>query len=155
MRGDYLEARTSYDASLAIYRSVGDQRGMAIVLNNLGFTMLEMNDAQAASGYLIEALRICLLIGTLPIALEALVGIAQLRVREQKTSEAAALLGLAMNHSASNVEVELQSERVLADLQPLLAEETLSAALQRGRTARLEHVVDRLLASQGAQSSLD
>lgn len=155
MRGDYLEARTSYDASLAIYRSVGDQRGMAIVLNNLGFTLLEIGDTYSALGHLIETLRICLLIGTLPIALEALVGIAQLRAREQKATEAAALLGLAMSHPATNVEVEMQSERVLAELQPFLSEEMLNAALQRGRRARLDWVADRLLASNGAQSSLD
>jgi tetratricopeptide (TPR) repeat protein len=43
-QGDYVHARETYEESLAQYRALGDARGIAISLNNLGIISIEQGD---------------------------------------------------------------------------------------------------------------
>jgi hypothetical protein len=123
---------------------------MAIVLNNLGFTLLELRGYSAARSYLVESLRLSLMIGTLPVALETLVGIAHLHVRCGELREAGLLLGTATSHPAANIEVHMQAERALAELRPLLPVADLDALLAEGRARHLGAVASGLLGEGGS-----
>jgi class 3 adenylate cyclase/tetratricopeptide (TPR) repeat protein len=145
-RNDYTEARAFYDQALEIYQSLGDQRGMAMALSNIGFTLLARNELASAELSFDKALRISMRIGVIPLTLEVLIGIASLYVRYGKFQQAAEIIGSAINHSASHVEVHFQSQRVLEELQPRLKPEQLMTALARGRNRSLNETLDLIQA---------
>ena len=80
-------------------------------------------------------------LGAVPLALEALAGIARLRAHEGHLEQAAEPLGLALHHPASSAESHIQAEPVLAALRDALPPERLAAALARGRARDLAAVV--------------
>jgi|HigsolmetaAR202D_1030399.scaffolds.fasta_scaffold00071_9 Adenylate and Guanylate cyclase catalytic domain./Tetratricopeptide repeat. len=141
-RNDYTEARAFYDQALEIYQSLGDQRGMAMALSNIGFTHLARNELASAESSFDKALRISMQIGVIPLTLEILIGIASLYVRYGKYEQAAEIIGSAINHSASHVEVHFQSQLVLEELRPHLTQEQLMTALTRGRNRSLNETLD-------------
>ena len=57
-QGDYSAARALYEESVAIRRELGDRRGMAGVLGNLGYVAYELGDRSAARALSVEALAI-------------------------------------------------------------------------------------------------
>lgn len=141
LQAHYGEARASYEQSLVVYRAIGDQRGAALALVNLGFTVWELGDVAASSRFLYEALGQAMSLGAVPLALEALAGIARLRAYEGQLEQAAELLGLALNHPSSSAESHIQAGPVLAALRAALPHERLAAALERGRARDLAAVV--------------
>jgi non-specific serine/threonine protein kinase len=50
LEGDYAAARASYDQSIAIWRQLGDRRGIAASLNNLGSVACAQGDDETAQG---------------------------------------------------------------------------------------------------------
>jgi predicted ATPase/DNA-binding SARP family transcriptional activator/Tfp pilus assembly protein PilF len=60
---DYRGARTYYEQSLEIRRSLGDRGGIASCLNNLGIIIMEQGDFDGAQPYYEECLAICTEIG--------------------------------------------------------------------------------------------
>lgn len=56
LQNNYEEALQFYEGSLNAYRAINHQHGISMVLNNLGFTSLELGDLEQAETYLREAL---------------------------------------------------------------------------------------------------
>lgn len=54
--GDYTEARSQAEASLALRKQVGDPKGTAEALNLLGLLAMDQKDTEAAGAYLNDAL---------------------------------------------------------------------------------------------------
>jgi predicted ATPase/DNA-binding CsgD family transcriptional regulator len=65
-QGDYAAAVESYDAALAIFRSIGDAMGIASALNNLGVVAQDRGDYDTARQLLTDAHRHFASIGDLP-----------------------------------------------------------------------------------------
>jgi predicted ATPase/DNA-binding CsgD family transcriptional regulator len=57
-QGDLMDARSLYDQSLAIYRSLGDRLGMTYVLNGLANTVKLQGDYAAAAEFLARSLQV-------------------------------------------------------------------------------------------------
>jgi tetratricopeptide (TPR) repeat protein len=133
LQHDYAGARERYEESLALTRGIGDQRGMAIVLNNLGFTHYALGDDGAAKRCFDEALQVALSIKMMPIVLEVLVGVARLQARAGHPVEAVELLGLAVSHPGTNTDVQTQADLFLTELGAELTGEQVAAALERGK----------------------
>jgi tetratricopeptide (TPR) repeat protein len=58
-RGDFAGAESCYRRAIAVHRRRGDQRGLALCLNNLGNVQRSMADFAAARDTLEECLRVC------------------------------------------------------------------------------------------------
>ncbi len=57
-QGDHATARSRYEESLAIFRELGDQRSIAVGLNNLGLVLHDQGDYAAACALHEESLAI-------------------------------------------------------------------------------------------------
>jgi predicted ATPase/class 3 adenylate cyclase len=60
---DYAQAKQWHQQALDLYRSLGDERGMAFALNNLGAQNLRQGDLEAAKEYFAESLKLAQRLG--------------------------------------------------------------------------------------------
>ena len=107
-----------------------------------------MGEDEVAWRYLHETLDESFAIGALPIALDALVGVAGLRAKAGQCAPAAELLGLVQSHPATKEESQQIAEPVLAILRDKLPADQLEAALTRGKALELEAVIAEILAER-------
>ena len=119
---DYAEARTLLKQSLDLRREIDDRHGEVICLDNLGYVAEALGDDQNAKAYFRDALNIALEIQADPLALDILVGLAILLLKEtgpsqsQNQAQAVELLTLALHHPASEQETRDQAQALLAEL---------------------------------------
>ncbi len=142
----YEEAGRYYGESLAVSREIDFRRGVAINLLNLGHTHAGLGETEVAWEYFREGLTESLAIGVIPNTLHVLVGVARLQAQAGQHEQAAELLGLALNHPASDADVAEEAEPVRATLREALPADQLEAALERGKSLDLERVVAEVLA---------
>jgi predicted ATPase len=143
-QGKYEDAVRYYQEALAIAKELG--LGLiATCLHNLGLAHAGLGEDDVAWGYWREALKESLTIGRTSMALAALGGVALLRAKAGRYGRAAELLGLALNHPASFVEIEQETEPVLAMVREALPADQLDAAMKRGKALDLDQVVGGIL----------
>jgi tetratricopeptide (TPR) repeat protein len=56
LRGDFLTAKQTYEKSLAIFREIGDQEGVALETNNIGVELQSLGDLHGAQKRFSDAL---------------------------------------------------------------------------------------------------
>ncbi|MEA3440795.1 MAG: adenylate/guanylate cyclase domain-containing protein [Chloroflexota bacterium] len=147
-QGLYEEARPYYEQAWDIMDGMGDKFGEALVLSNLGDVYVQMGQYDAAWGYLQQSLRVSCTVQAIPLTLMSLVALVHIWVRNCEYERGAQLLGLALHHSAWNIEIENDAQPVLAELREMMSEDELEAALERGKALDLEQVVDEILAAE-------
>jgi hypothetical protein len=91
-------------------------------------------------------------IGALPVALEALAGIAELHIRAGMPEQAAAWLGLIQAHPSISTEVRNNVTARLDALRAQLQEESYSLLRAQAQEHTLETVVAEVLGSMGMLS---
>ena len=107
-----------------------------------------------ARSYAIEALQVALPSGLAPVALDVLVVIATIRVKEEKMAEALELLGLPLLHSASSYETRERAKLLLAELEPYSTSPSLAAIKEQWNIQTLEVVAGKVLqAEQGREEN--
>jgi len=141
-RGDYQVAARYYEESLEIFSQIGSRRGAAICLNNLGYIAISLDDERAARRYFRAALTEAMTIGVSPIVLDTLIGKAELLAKMGERIQAAELLGLALNHPMCDNEARLSAQPVLTALRAMLLPDELEAALEHGKTHKLEETIE-------------
>jgi DNA-binding SARP family transcriptional activator/predicted ATPase len=146
--GNLEKAKQYYQESLSIGQEIGHRHGTTSTLSNLGHLHVLRGEYTLAWSYLHRALCESTAIGVVPLTLDALVGVAQLRAETGQGDSAAELLGLALNHPAMEVSGAQVAETVLAGLRETLPAEQLEAAMERGRAMELDAVVVELLAEE-------
>jgi predicted ATPase len=139
------QAAGYYEESLAIAIETGVRYEIVVCHNNLGHTYAAMGDDETARGYLLQALDAEIDMGAYPIALETIVGIAQLRARAGRHDDAAELLGLVLGHPAFFDETKQTADPVLAKLREVMPGEQLEAALARGKDLEFEAATAQVL----------
>jgi DNA-binding SARP family transcriptional activator len=144
---NYEEAREHYRESIDISIEIGHRQGATSTLSNLGHLCVLMDEYAIAWDCLREALREAMEMGLTPLTIDALVGVARLRAAVGAEVPAAELLGLALNHPAVEADSAKAAEAVLVGLRERLPADEVEAALERGKAAELEQVVDELLAA--------
>jgi predicted ATPase/class 3 adenylate cyclase len=142
--GNLEKANRYYQESLSIARETGHRHGVTSTLANLGQLHILLGKRQVAWGYLREALLLSVAIGAVPLTLDALVGVVQLRIEGGQYLSAAELLGLALSHPALETDVSQLAESALGRLRKVLPTEQLEAAMDRGKTLELDTVVAEL-----------
>ena len=127
--------------SLEIYRALGDRRNIANSLCNLAHADAQRGEHALARRAYLEALQLGWEIGALPRVLEALAGLAGLRLAAGELIPSAELLGLTTTHPATSSDVTSVAEPLLARLRSALPAADLEAALARGSALNLEATV--------------
>jgi predicted ATPase/DNA-binding SARP family transcriptional activator len=146
--GNLEKAKQYYQESLSIGQEIGHRHGTTSTLSNLGHLHVLRGEYTLAWSYLHKALSESTAIGVIPLTLDALVGVAQLRAETGQGDSAAELLGLALNHPAMEVSGAQVAETILAGLRETLPTKQIEAAMERGRAMELDAVVVELLAKE-------
>jgi tetratricopeptide (TPR) repeat protein/class 3 adenylate cyclase len=148
LRGDYATAGSLFHDSLDARRVLGDQGGAIWDLVSLGRVMVGFGNVNEAKQYFHEAIQTAQRLGLEPRLLYVVAGFAQLSIQEGRTVEAAELLGLALQHPASDSEIEASTRPILTALRVLLPLNQLNEAMARGQTMELQAVIKRLVESE-------
>ncbi len=144
--GNLEKAEQYYQQSLSIGQEIGHRHGATSTLSNLGHLYVLMGEHATAWHYLRQALSESTDIGVAPLTLDALVSVAQLRAETGQGESAAELLGVVLNHPSVEVDSVQVAETILAGLRKALPAKQIEAAIERGKTLKLEAVVADLLA---------
>jgi len=147
-QGDPAAAAHYLSKSLLIFRETGDRSGAAGTLDNLGHMLIETGDTHAAWEHLREALLAAIGIGVLPLAMDALVGLANLQDLAGRPTRALEWIGLVLQHPATYDQTKQDADKLLARLRKKVPPEQVEAALAYGRGLELEAVVAK--AQEGA-----
>ncbi len=89
-QGDYVQARVWHQDALDLYRALGDQRGIAFALNNLGVQVLSQGDYQSAEALYHESLALYRSLGDhqgIPRTLNNLGVVAQYQAAYERAGE--------------------------------------------------------------------
>jgi predicted ATPase len=144
--GNLEKANRYYQESLSVARDTGHRHGVTSTSANLGQLHILLGEHQVAWEYLRQALLQSVAIGTVPLTLDALVGVVQLQIEAGQHLSAAELLGLTLSHPALEADVRQVAESVLVRLREVLPTEKLEAAMDRGKALELDTVVAELAA---------
>jgi hypothetical protein len=129
-----------------IYREIGNQWGIAGILNNLAFVLLAQEALSSAETQFREALTLNRKLGILPHMLESVIGLARLQLRAHARVFGAELAGLVDHHPAMTADLRGARLRILMrELEEALPADELEAAMQRGAQMDLDAVVKQLL----------
>ncbi|MFN8457126.1 MAG: tetratricopeptide repeat protein [Anaerolineae bacterium] len=141
------EARQLLLEGVAIYRDIDDHWSLTTTLNQLGQTCGVLGEYEAARQYLSEAMRIAYHSGLTPIVLEALVNLAELRLRASAATdvptEAVELLTVSLNHPAGEQAAKDRAARLPAELEPELP--AVVTTKTRAQMLTLESIVEEAL----------
>jgi predicted ATPase len=143
--GNLKRANRYYQESLLTARETDHSHGVTSTSANLGQLHILLGRHEVAWGYLREALRQSMVIGAVPLTLDALVGVIQLQIDVGQYLSAAQLLGLALSHPALETDVGQVAESAVGRLRDVLPAEQLEAAMDQGKLLELEIVVAELV----------
>jgi tetratricopeptide (TPR) repeat protein len=145
MQGDYAQAKTSFSQALEVLTELGAQGDAAQVLADLGWTWLALGDTVQAEGAWLETLRIAVEGEQLPLGLEAVLGLATLRVRSGDNENAFELLLMILDHPASLQETKNRASGLRAGLEAQLTPAQIEAIRARSAEKTFEADVGDLL----------
>ena len=118
--GEYREAKQLQQECLAIYKEIGDRWGIANSLNNLGFAICVLGEFQESKKCFHQALETAIDTQTVPVALEALVGMVTLLMKEGEKEQASELITHVLHHPVIYGEIKHRAEQLLSELEPQL-----------------------------------
>ncbi len=114
--GEYPDAIEFYQQGLSIGRDIQDQRITMICLNNLGEIACALEDYEGARAYFAEAMKTATETQTLTVLMKVLVNLAGLFAKQGQRDRAAALLGLARQHPASEQAIQERAGHLLDEM---------------------------------------
>jgi tetratricopeptide (TPR) repeat protein len=140
-QGDYPEARSLHEEALALYRELGDQRGVAACLDNLGNVAGDQGDYLGARSLHDEALALIRGLGDQRQCASCLERLARLAAAQGRHRRGARLLGAAealRDRRPLPAPQRARRDEVLAGLRAGLGDDALRSALAEGRAMPLE-----------------
>ena len=142
----FQDARQLYQDSLSIFREIGNQWGLVSVQIRLGHAASVLGEYLVARSSFNRALKTAMDIQAVPIALEAVVGVASLLAKgeDKERERAVELLGLVLDHSAAPKSSRDSAARLLTELESRLPAGVVAAAVARGHTSLLEAVAKQV-----------
>ena len=114
--GEHPDAIEFYRQGLSIGRDIQDQRTVITCLNNLGESTCALEDYEEANVHFAEALKVAAEARASPMLIKVLVNLAVLFARQGQRDRAAALLGLARQHPASEQAIQEKAGRLLDEM---------------------------------------
>jgi predicted ATPase/DNA-binding SARP family transcriptional activator len=139
--GDHAEARHLFEEALGLFGIIGDQHGQAAVLVDLGISLLATDESAAARQQFREALQRARLVATVPLALDALVGLAEALLREGDAEQALELAALVLGQPGGWKETVEWAEQTRAAAREAFSPAAAARIERRGRTRSWEEAV--------------
>ncbi|MFN8459264.1 MAG: tetratricopeptide repeat protein, partial [Anaerolineae bacterium] len=147
---DYGEAKYLFQESHAIYAELQEPWSTTRVLNNLGYTLYALKDYTKARAVFGESLAMAAAAQLLPVALEALVGLVNLRINEGTAEQALAWLTYALRHPAIGKQTKDRAEQLCLVLEAQLTQPQIAAAQAQTQTKTFDAVVQEVLSNHNS-----
>ncbi|MBZ0276448.1 MAG: tetratricopeptide repeat protein, partial [Anaerolineae bacterium] len=134
------------------FRKDKDRWAEAVTLRYVGLLCARRADFSRGRKNLYMALQIATDSGEIPLALDILVEISQVLMKQGRKSRALELLALTFHHPTSEEKTHDEAERLLYELGAELEPDVVSAGWEKGKTGEFQKVSTELL-SDPAESS--
>lgn len=144
-QADASSALSFFRESLALYRQIGDRWSMARVLNNLGETLASLGQPIEARRSFFNALQTANEVQAIPLALDALMGLAALQAKEAAIEPALELLAHIRQHPTASQETKDRAEKLRLDWKAQLTSQQLEAFEARVQARNFEGIVKEIL----------
>ena len=146
-RQRYDEAKRIYQESLAILRDFGERLSLASTLARYGEVCLVLGDNAQARESLQASLKLAQEIGVDGTATRALLGMAELLVKEGAGEQSLEILFTIVKHSSLEHDDKVKTDNLLTELQAVLPPQVVLAAQAEGEWKSLEDLVKDVLRS--------
>jgi len=144
-QGEHQQALEEFRKSMDMLTELGARQDIARILAEMSRSILALgNDAEAERNWR-ESLRRAIETKGMFIALEALVGLANLQVKRGDMEQALELLIIVLNHPASSQDTKNRAMRFQRELEAQLTRQQVEAVHARIQTKTFESVVDEVL----------
>lgn len=151
--GEYAEARRLGRTGLELFKSIGHRWGVATSLCRIGYAELGLGHRLDARNCFYEGLERAVEFKLAATAAYALIGIGSVLAREGQGTRAVELLAFALDHPVTPALYKDIAKRELADLEPNLPPDVVTAARERAKAWTLEQVVEAVSRDRAAISA--
>jgi tetratricopeptide (TPR) repeat protein len=101
-QGQFDEAQALLQESTSLFNEIGEHGSLAQALTHMGSALLKEGDQDVARKYFVDAISIAREMQTLPVLLDALIGEAEIQVRQGAVESALEIVtAVSQNHSTS------------------------------------------------------
>ncbi|MCA9973372.1 MAG: tetratricopeptide repeat protein, partial [Anaerolineales bacterium] len=101
LQGRHAEAEAHLQESIRLKQALGNEQGLAFSLVHLGQAYLGLRQPEKARGCFLETLRLTQKLTLPPLALAAILGVAELQAANGRAADARQLLRLPLHHPAA------------------------------------------------------
>jgi len=147
-QGQPTEAQRQLRGGIALLRELDEWWYIAQALKELGEATSMLGDDAEAQRCFLEGFKTAVAAQALPIALDALAGMAAVRVRAGATESALELLTQIIGHPSSSQETKARAEQLRAELERQLSPDQIKAAQARARAKSFDAVVQETLSAE-------
>jgi predicted ATPase len=144
-RGDFSSAEKLFEASADLFGEMEDVWNLPRVLTTWGDHKLSLGELPSAAERFRQAIRISLEAQTLPVALNALLGLAKVYAQEHKTEAALEIALYVKDHPTSTQDARDRAHQIQRDLVARLTPSEAEAAYQRARAYTFEEITSNYL----------
>jgi tetratricopeptide (TPR) repeat protein len=144
-QGEHIQAVDIFRKSLDMLTELGARPDVARVLAEMSRSVFALGDEAEAERGWSESCRIANETRGAWVALEALVGIANVQAKRGEREQALELLLIVLNHPASIQETKDRAARLRAELEAQLTQSQIETIQTRAEEKTLESVVEELL----------
>jgi DNA-binding SARP family transcriptional activator/predicted ATPase len=141
---DYTQAKQFFQESLAIHTEIGVRSEIPEAFVGLGWATYGLGDYQEAKQYFHAALKVVTESREIPVALDALAGLATLLAKTGDLEGSLELLMLALHHPACSQETKDRLANLRVELAAELPPEVVAAAEARGKGRTLERMEEKI-----------
>lgn len=140
----YTTASQLYEESLSISTEVGDKRGIVLSLNDLGNVAQAIGRYEEAKERFCHALKLATEINALPLASEALIGLAAYQITQNQVSQALEFVCFVRQQVTNDKEIGGKAENLYHQLLPLLSPKTVAMMEMKANNQTLHGFIQQL-----------
>ena len=137
-KGDLATAEQLFEASVILFREIGDPWSLARMLTSWGDFRRSLGELTQAAEYIRQAIKLALNARAFSVALNALVLLAQIYAQEDQASSALEITIHVIEHPAGTEDARTSAHELRLDLESTLSSNEVEAAYKRARAETLE-----------------